>query len=815
MTDRRQNAAPSRKESRVRYDKEANVIRISCRELVATARRKISTSHPCDEDEPEIKGTSRRILSAVIGETNPYSAEYAFCIDGRSFVLTVIADKADGCKLLFASETEPSPARQKKEHAAQMRGEGYVTAYTYAMTNKLTRVELSFIYIDSKTRESSVISESADIKKLERFFKKCISSAAAYAIPEIERVTTRLPSMQTLKFPYKNVREGQSEFVRRTYKTIARGGVLYATAPTGTGKTVSALYPAIKAMGDGKRDKTFYLTPKETTAKAAIDCLELMAAEGAIIRAVKLTAKEKLCKRGVICRDNRERCENSDCNSLSEATLALYELKKTVVTDADIIGIAKDFTVCPYELALTYSELCDVIICDFNYLFDPAVYIRRFFIEGGNFTFLIDEAHNLPDRAREMYSAEISDTALRALADSDVMGEFSEAARTAASISRELRDILYPYLADDIHRDENGNEMGATHVSEPPYRLYELFDTLAETVEAEILLNLRAKDGEKELRLRELRDYLYKINRFRSALQSFDSSYEVFIFLSQGTLTVKLFCIDTGRNIAKRLETGAAAVFFSATLTPLYYYKSLLGGYSSSETLELESPFDTSQLSVSIMDRISTRTSEREDTLNAVCRAIAATVSAKRGNYMIFSPSFAYSEALSKAFSAMYPKIKVLTQTRNMSRREKDEFLAEFSKDDKSYLIGFCVMGGIYAEGIDLAGESLIGAVVVGIGMPALSYEREAICAYYEERYEEGKQFAYIYPGMNRVLQAAGRVIRREDDRGVIVLIDDRFDDPIYKKIIPKLWRGMRFISDAKQLRANLDEFWQRDNDNL
>jgi DNA excision repair protein ERCC-2 len=211
------------------------------------------------------------------------------------------------------------------------------------------------------------------------------------------------------------------------------------------------------------------------------------------------------------------------------------------------------------------------------------------------------------------------------------------------------------------------------------------------------------------------------------------------------------------------------------------------------------------------MDKISTRYSERDKTLPAVCRAIAATVSAKRGNYMIFSPSFAYSEALASAFAAKYPKIKVLSQRKDMSKKEKEAFLNEFKEESSSYLIGFCVMGGIYSEGIDLVGDSLIGAVVVGIGMPALSYEREAICAYFNEKYEEGKQFAYIYPGMNRVLQAAGRVIRRETDRGVIVLIDDRFDDPIYKTVIPKLWSGMKFIKDPKELRDELDKFWGKE----
>ena len=283
----------------------------------------------------------------------------------------------------------------------------------------------------------------------------------------------------------------------------------------------------------------------------------------------------------------------------------------------------------------------------------------------------------------------------------------------------------------------------------------------------------------------------------------------MFVFFENGKIRAKLYCLDTGPIIKKRLELGHGSVLFSATLSPLGYYREILGGDRSDEMLEVKSPFATDQLSVVIMDKISTRYSEREDTLSAVCRVIAATVSARRGNYMIFSPSFAYSDALSSAFSAKYPKVKVISQKKNMTAREKSDFLAEFEKEDGSYLIAFCVMGGSFSEGVDLVGERLIGSVVVGVGIPSLSYEREAIAAYYDERFDEGKQYAYIYPGMNRVFQSAGRVIRSETDRGIIVLIDDRFDDPLYKKSLPDLWSGVKFISGATELKDELVKFWQ------
>lgn len=794
----------------MKYDRENNKILITSREFIRTARRAVASSLPCDEDEPEARRISKRLYAEAIPEAEMKNFTLGFSSCGCEIEISAHADRVNKNEMWFCLEVDTHPAKPKKEYVAKLRGEAYIAALAYAGEANLEKIKLNLIYINSSHMEFADTCEYVTKKKLESFFDKCKMTINIYAKPEIDRVIVRLPSMQKAKFPYKILREGQSEFVRRAYKTIARGGTLFATAPTGTGKTVSALYPAVRAMGDGRIEKSFYLTPKETTAEAAVDCLNLMAESGVILRAVRISAKEKRCKMGLLCRDSRALCENAKCNRLADAVLCLYKKEKTVITAEDLDTVSREFKVCPYELSLTYAELCDVIICDFNYLFDPDVYIRRFFTEGGNYAFLIDEAHNLPDRAREMYSAEISESDILLPMRSELLGEFSATKKSARDAAEAFADALFPLIKEEMRADDDGKKYASTHLKEIPYGLYEIFDNLIATAEDELLINFAAHDEEKNGRVKLLRDYLYRLKKFRSVMEKFDTSYEMFIFYENGALRAKLFCIDTGREISERLAKGRAAVFFSATLTPLYYYKSLLGGDGTSGTLEVESPFATEQLSVSVMDKISTRFSEREDTLSAICRVIAATVSARRGNYMIFSPSFAYSEALSKAFRAKYPKVNVITQKRNMTAAEKEAFLAEFSKEDKSYLIGFCVMGGIYAEGIDLAGDSLIGAVVVSIGMPGLSYEREAISAYFDEKYEEGKQFAYIYPGMNRVLQAAGRVIRREDDRGVIVLVDDRFSDPVYKKIIPSLWKGMKFISDPKDLRTSLDEFWNK-----
>lgn len=782
----------------MRYDAESNRIIIGCRELVRCARRGICATLPRDEDEP---GDER---TAEVKEP----LFYDFTIDEYSFRLVLDSCTVSDGEVRLTVAVDSSPKRPRKEVVAQARGEAYISAFVLSESTR-SDGEIRCLYTNRQTGEENEIYERVSAKKLATFFEKCKMSIKVYAKPEIERVTERLPSMKAIKFPYQNVREGQHEIIRAVYKNVARGGTLFTAAPTGTGKTVSMMFPTVRALGDGRCDKIFYFTPKTTTANAACDCLDRLCEAGAKIRGVVIPSKERACKNRTICKNSRTSCPNSMCNKLADAVLALYNKEKTVVSLEELWDISREYTVCPHELALSYSELCDVVICDVNYLFDPVVYIRRFFNTGGNFAFLIDEAHNLPDRAREMYSAEITEGELETLPDSDLFPDESAIKEFTRVATDAFRDVLMPCIGDELYRDEDGNKIGAVHLSEIPIELYEIFDTVIAQFEDAIFKSFAAKDEEAEARTRALREYYYRVKKFRNAMESFDSAYELFVFMEGGKLRAKCYCIDPSKNIAKRLEKGSSATFFSGTLSPMYYYRAVLGDDRTSDMLEVASPFDPSQISVSIMDKISTRLSEREDTLGAVCRVIAATVSAKRGNYMIFSPSFAYSEALARIFRAKYPKIKVIEQRKNMTAAEKGEFLAEFEKENESYLIGFCVMGGIYSEGIDLAGDSLIGAVIVGIGIPALSYEREAISAYYNEKYEEGKQFAYIYPGMNRVLQAAGRVIRREDDKGVVVLIDDRFDDPIYKSVIPKLWDGMKFIADPKELRAELDEFWK------
>ena len=784
-----------------------NRILVSLGEFVSIARRRISPTLPIDENEPEM-GRPSKIALASLGIKETVKLSYDFCEGDINYRLLGYADTVENGAITLVKSSTGSTSATKKAEIAQARGEGFVLGKIVAENESRDSITLRIIYVNEAAGASDVKEETVDKRALDSFFKKCISAVSIYALPEIERVTMRVPSMKSIRFPYSDVRDGQDEFIRRAYKALVKGNTLFACAPTGTGKTVSVIYPALKAIGEERCDKAFYLTPKGTTAEAAKDCIETFAERGARIKAIVLTSKEKSCPCRLVCRESSTACEMAKCNKLADAVMAIHALDKCVVTVEDVREIAEFYTVCPYELELAYSELCDFIICDFNYLFDPVVYIRRFFTEGGKFAFLIDEAHNLADRSREMYSSELSVNDISALLMKEEIGALSKLREELPKIRTELVDLLFPLVKDEMRKSEDGEDVGAATLSEIPGDLYGIMERLVAFLEDEERLNVKTKDNERTARLKAIRDLLYKVKKVASSLYSFDTGYRLLVFYRGGEIFFKVLCIDAACEIQKRIGKGAGAVFFSATLTPLDYYKSILSEDQYADMLEVDSPFNPDQLSVSIMDRISIRYSERARTLPAVCRVVAATLSARRGHYMVFAPSFEYAESLYNEFKAKYPKIKSMLQSKNMSAKEKEDFLAAFSSDSGTYLVGFCVMGGIYSEGIDLAGDSLIGAIVIGIGMPSLSYEREVIAEYFEEKYESGKQFAYVYPGMNRVFQAAGRVIRREDDRGVIVLIDDRFQDPIYKKSIPNLWEGMQYVSDAKDLRAELDKFW-------
>lgn len=785
----------------MRYTEESGEIEIGCRELIALARRRLPHSSPEWREDallPDREKTRRLYLPDAT--TTPI--RFSFCVGAYPFVLRTQADDMRENQLTFLCICEEEPTRPDKETLAQARGEAYLCAYAYCMCRNVQKVTLRYLWVNTVSGTHAHTSETVSREKLHIFFTRCTENLPAYGAPQIDRAKNRLPSLRSLVFPFPRIRQGQDTFMREVYRTIARGGTLFAQAPTGVGKTVSVLYPALRAMGAGKCEKIFYLTPKGTTAKAARDCLEKLCANGAQLRAMILSSKERICTRGLVCRVQKGTCQCAQNRSEADAALALFHRNIPVVCKEEFTKCAEEYHVCPHELSLCYAQLCDVVICDLNYLFDPFICLHRFFDEGGDYAFLVDEAHNLYERASEMYSAQIGEDEL---GQAPWLASYLPLQQTLKKACEQMRQMFLPLVRDQMCRDEQGKLRAFCHTHTLPEGIYDWAQKLESAVRKARFAQAQVQDPAGAFSLREM---WFRLRAFLFALSHFEQGYECFVRWDSDHLTVKLFCVDPGKILAEQTEKGRGTVYFSGTLTPVSYYRDVLGGTKEARMLEVDSPFVREQLCVSVMDKISTRYTERERTLPAVLRVIAATVGAKRGHYMVFSPSFSYNEMLAEAFRRQYPNIRTLVQTRTARQKERDAFLLAFSDKSDAYLIAFCVMGGIFAEGIDLTGEKLIGAIVIGTGLPGLSCEREAMAAYFEQRYEAGKAYAYMYPGLNRVLQAAGRVIRTEDDRGVIVLIDDRLADPLYRKQIPALWHGLKFVGDAKGLRLLIDRFW-------
>ena len=793
----------------MRYDEKSGTLYIDAEEFITISRRRISRTSTPDAEE-RLHTPKKKLLTSLLPDAN---TERLFITDSLYGIKAEIFGTPDAVMndgVVLVREYSSRVGKVPKYLEKQVRGELFLLGYMLAEKTGLSECTVTSYLCNKHTGDVKKTQERVEIDTLRKFFRKCSATVSMFARPECERVTERHKSMRELKFPFPNIREGQRELVRSVYRNLARGTHLFASAPTGTGKTVSVIYPALRAIGDGRIDKLFYLTPKTTAREAAIDCIGTLERGGLKIRAVCLIAKEKICQHKLVCREDADLCPENCEGKLAEAVMALYDMQKAVIGSCEILDVAQRYGVCSYELSLSYSELCDLIICDLNYVFDTSVYLQRYFDAGGKYGLLIDEAHNLVARAREMYSAEINTGELLRLSAIPEISASHPLASLITGTANNLYSLFYPYLKDNIRISDEGIELSAAYLSEIPSELYSIVYNFEDLLNRELLSLYSYTGADKAEKIKHIKKLYYDTVKLSELLDRFDEGYRLLLSLDGGGITVKLFCIDTGRVLSERLKKVSSAVFFSATLEPIDYYVSMLGGDASSDTINVHSCFDPKCLSVTIMDKISTRYSERERTCPAICRVIAATMSARRGHYMVFAPSFEYAEALYREFAGKYPKITAILQQRDMSTGQRYEFLDKFKASSDGYLVGFCVMGGIYSEGIDLVGESLIGAVVISIGMPTLSFENELIAEYYEDKLEHGKEYAYIYPGMNKVFQAAGRVIRREEDRGVIVLVDDRFSDPIYKKSIPDLWRGMRYCDDAKLLRENLDSFWKK-----
>jgi DNA excision repair protein ERCC-2 len=579
------------------------------------------------------------------------------------------------------------------------------------------------------------------------------------------------------------------------YHTIKHEQQLIVEAPTGIGKTMAAIFPAVKAVGNGITEKFFYLTAKTTGRIVAQKALDDLREKGLKLKSLTLTAKDK------ICFNPEKACNGEECefargyyDRINEAVETIFQ--QDALTRETIERAARQFTVCPFEYSLELSLCVDGVICDYNYAFDPRVYLRHFFGEESSekkFTFLVDEANNLVDRSREMFSAELWKNAfldLRRLVKKDLPEMYRSLGTVNArliKLKKECEEAGKPLAKEEYPDDLSPHLRRFTQVTE-----------------RWLVRNIKVPFRQEILTL------YFEVSWFLKVAELYGSRYATCMEEINNDFRLKLFCMDPSHSLAEAFQRCKAAIFFSATLSPVVYFRHILGCDLSAKELILPSPFPRENLCLPVADRVSTLYKYRERTKMAVARAIDALVKQQPGNYLIFFPSYKYMTMIHDLFSVMNPETDILVQTPGMSEAEREEFLETFSFDNLANgktLVGFAVMGGIFGEGIDLVGDRLSGAAVVGVGLPGISLERELIKEYFNSQQGTGFEYAYLYPGMNRVFQAAGRVIRTATDRGVVLLIGSRFSIHQYRSLLPGHWHPIR-VRDDQQLGEILHQFW-------
>ncbi len=675
-------------------------------------------------------------------------------------------------------------------------------AFMYASEHHLDQIGVRMTYCQMETEELKYFHEDYTIQELKGWFEDLMLEYKKWADFQFTWNTVRTASIRQLAFPFP-YREGQKELVTYVYQTIYHKRKLFLEAPTGVGKTISTVFPAVKSMGEGLIEKIFYLTAKTITRTVAQECFGLLQQNGLQMKTIVLTAKDKICfmkqeetaKEEAEC--NPEACPYAD-GHYDRINDAMYDLltHEAHFTREKVQAYAAKHQVCPFELSLDMSLFADAVICDYNYVFDPRVYLKRFFADGlgkRDYVFLIDETHNLLDRGREMYSAALNKDSF--LGTKRLVKELSP--RIAKLLDKCNKELLVMKRQCESYRREEEIDGFVRMLN----HLYAAIDDFLD--EHDMFPNKK-----------ELLDFYFEAAHFLNIYEIMDENYVVYSqLLDNGDFMLKLFCVNPARNLRQCMHKGRSTILFSATLLPIQYYKKLLGGEPTDYEVYAKSTFDEKKKALFIANDVTSkyaRRSERE--FLRIAEYIYEVVRQRHGNYMVFLPSHLFLEQVYRCFMEGYYQadfMECIVQEDYMSEAKREEFLLRFHQEaaDASVLIGFCVMGGIFSEGIDLKRDSLIGAVIVGTGIPQVGCERELLKQHFDAQGENGFDYAYRYPGMNKVLQSAGRVIRTAEDIGVVALLDERFLEPQYRRMFPREWSQYEVVS-VSGIAGRVERFW-------
>ena len=712
--------------------------------------------------------------------------QYVLALEGRADGIITNADgvTVDEIKCMYTDVT------RFEEPIFVHKAQAMCYAYIYALQNGLDQISVQLTYCDLDTEEICRFEEAFSFFWLERWFQDMMEAYRKWTDFQFAWRKIRQTSIQTLEFPFP-YREGQYKLVGDVYRTIHRKKILFIQAPTGTGKTIYTLFPAIRAVGENLGDKIFYLTAKTITRTVAKDTCDLLKAKGYRGKVIVLTAKEKMCP-----------CEEMDCNPSNclrakghydRVNDAVYDLITTEenFTRERMLAQAEKYQVCPFEMSLDASLYADIIICDYNYVFDPNVYLKRFFSEEekGDYIFLVDEAHNLVERGREMYSAVL------------VKEEILTVKKLVRGKDRKLEAAL----------EKCNRQMLEWKRECETYTIYESIGAFAFSLMRlmsllDIFLQSRGEMPERK----EVTEFYLNLRHFMNMFERVDENYVLYSdFDETDRFCLHLYCVNPSVNLQECLERGKSTIFFSATLLPVNYYKNLLSSKKDNYAVYADSAFREEQRLLFIGRDVSSLYTRRTlGEFHRIALYIQQVLRAKKGNYLIFFPSYRFMEDVYEQFLAVNEQeADCMMQSGNMNEADREEFIQEFSNPRGKSLAAFCVLGGIFSEGIDLKEDLLIGVLIVGTGLPQICNQREILKEYYQEENGQGFDYAYQYPGMNKVLQAAGRVIRTASDRGIIGLLDERFLRSDYRQLFPREWSQYE-VHTLDSLPGALEAFW-------
>lgn len=680
--------------------------------------------------------------------------------------------------------------REDPVHLAQAKCYAYIFAYH----NNLKSIRVRITYCNMDNEEIRYFHYDYTFEEISEWFNELILEYRKWADFEFEWKKKRAESIKRTEFPF-SYRDGQKELVTYVYQTIYHKRKLFIEAPTGVGKTMATIFPSIKAMGEGLSERIFYLTAKTITRTVAEQALGMLREQGLSFKSVTLTAKDKICF-----------LEESDCNPLScEFAKGHYDRVNSALFDMltnsdnfsrdEILKYSIKYQVCPFELSLDLALFSDMVICDYNYLFDPHAYLKRFFAEGvrEDYTFLIDEAHNLVERGRNMYSAVLVKEDFLKL--KKVVKDYSDKITNALeSCNKEM--LNFKHLSDTVSVFED--EEIAPFVR----KLLRLSTYIEDYLE----------DHEDSPIRKEILDFYFELSHFLLIHENYDRNYVIYTdFNDDNSFFLKLFNVNPANNLRECMQRGRSSILFSATLLPIDYYKKLLGAVEGDYEVYAESVFDPKRRGLLIASDVTSKYTRRnENEYLRIANYIHAVISANKGNYMVFFPSFAFMQQVSDIYIENYGDEGLLIQSLNMKENDREEFLNSFttSESDSNSVTGMCVLGGIFSEGIDLKADRLIGAIIVGTGLPMVCKERELLKKFFDIDGENGYDYAYKYPGMNKVLQAAGRVIRTQDDLGIVVLLDERFLQTNYLRLFPREWADFKVVN-KDNISDQIEKFWE------